>query len=292
MAISVRDAVGINVGIDSYSFHRFFGETTKWEEPSQEQWRLKDFFEFADSQNVSLVSLQTVYLKKELDNFKIDIKNWLANSNRTAVFTWGHPNGFDGGRKPEMLFDALYFLQVAHELQIPQMRIVLGNHWNFDMPVQERLENLRPLVNSLLVAAENFGIKISIENHADFQAVQIMRFIDDINSPFLGMCLDLANALRVEENPEQLLMDFDLSKIFMIQAKDVKIIQGHEHPTGWWPSQYFGSGDVGLSGCLSILKEKKFNSPVVVEISNLFTDLNEREVATQAIQYLARGLNT
>jgi sugar phosphate isomerase/epimerase len=292
MALSVREAVATNVGIDSYTFHRFFGEITKWEEPSQEQWTLNDFFDFADAQGVSFVSLQTVYLKKELDTFKKDIKNWLANNDRTVVFTWGHPNGFDGGRKPEMLFDALYFLQVSHELGLPQMRIVLGNHWNFDMPVQERLETLRPLVKSMLVAAEKFGIKISIENHADFLAVQVMEFIEEFNSPYLGMCLDLANVLRVGESPEQLLRDFDLDKVFMIQAKDVRKIEGHEHPTGWWPSQFFGSGDVGLSNCLKVLREKKFRSPVVAEISNLFTDLEVREVAAQAVGYLTRELNT
>lgn len=287
MAFSVRNTVGVSVGIDSYTFHRFFGEITKWEEPSQEQWKLHDFFEFADQQSVSFVSLQTVYLQKEIDTYKEDIKNWLATPNRTVVFTWGHPNGFDGGRKPEMLLDALYFLQVSHELGLPQMRIVLGNHWNFDMPVQERLETLRPLVKSLLVAAENFGIKISIENHADFQAVQIMKLIEEFNSPNLGMCLDLANVLRVGENPEQLLRDFNLDKVFMIQAKDVQIIEGHQHPTGWWPSQFFGSGDVGLSNCMEILKEKNFNSPVVAEISNLFTDLEVKEVAAQAIKFLS-----
>jgi sugar phosphate isomerase/epimerase len=292
MALSVREAVATNVGIDSYTFHRFFGDITKWEEPSQEQWTLKDFFDFADAQGVSFVSLQTVYLKKEIDTFKIDIKHWLSKPNRTVVFTWGHPNGFDGGRKPEMLFDALYFLQVSHELGLPQMRIVLGNHWNFDMPVQERLETLRPLVKSMLIAAENFGIKISIENHADFQAVQIMEFVKEFNSPYLGLCLDLANALRVGESPEQLLRDFDLNKVFMIQAKDVSKIKGHEHPTGWWPSQFFGSGDVGLSNCLKVLREKKFSSPVVAEISNLFTDLEVKEVAAQAVEFLARELNS
>jgi len=288
MALSVK----FTVGIDSYSFHRFFGENTRWEEPSQEEWNLKDFFDFADEQGVTFLSLQTVYLKKEIDNFKVDIKNWLAKSKGEVVFTWGHPDGFDGGLKPEALFDALYFLQVAHELELLQMRIVLGNHWNFDMPVQERLDNLRPLVQSLLIAAERFGIKLSIENHADFQSKQIMSYINEFNSPYLGMCLDLANARRVKENPEQLLKEFDLTKVFMIQAKDVRAIEGHEHPTGWWPSEFFGSGDVGLSECLNVLKEKGFTSPVVVEISNLFTGLNEREVTAQAVEYLVSRSNT
>jgi sugar phosphate isomerase/epimerase len=160
------------------------------------------------------------------------------------------------------------------------------------MPVKERLETLRPLVKSMLVAAENFGIKISIENHADFLAVQLMEFIKEFDSPYLGMCLDLANVFRVGENPEHLLREFNLDKVFMIQAKDVQIIKGHEHPTGWWPSQFFGSGDVGLSNCMKVLKEKNFSSPVVAEISNLFTDLDVKEVAAQAIEFLTRELSS
>jgi len=279
------------IGIDSFTFHRFFGENTKWEEPSREKFVLRDFLNYADSQKVSLVSLQTVYLKQELNNFKEDIASWLADQNHEVVLTWGHPNGFDGGKKPEMLFDALYFLQVAHELRLPQMRIVLGNHWNYEMPVQERLANLRPLVKSLLVAAEKFNIKLSIENHADLQATQVMSFVEEFNSSHLGLCLDLANALRVGENPKQLLRDFNLSKVFMIQAKDVRIIEGHEQPTGWWPSHFFGLGDVGLDGCIEVLRQKKYQSPIVVEISNLFTGLDVHDVAGQAISFLDERLN-
>jgi sugar phosphate isomerase/epimerase len=78
----------------------------------------------------------------------------------------------------------------------------------------------------------------------------------------------------------------------MIQAKDVRKIEGHEHPTGWWPSQFFGSGDVGLMNCMKVLKEKNFSSPVVAEISNLFTDLEVKEVAAQAIEFLKQELNS
>ena len=43
---------------------------------------------------------------------------------------------------------------------------------------------------------------------------------------------------------------------------------------------------------MKVLKEKKFSSPVVAEISNLFTDLEVKEVAAQAVAYLARELDT
>jgi hypothetical protein len=43
---------------------------------------------------------------------------------------------------------------------------------------------------------------------------------------------------------------------------------------------------------MNVLREKKFHSPVVAEISNLFTDLEVKEVAAQAVGYLARELST
>jgi hypothetical protein len=43
---------------------------------------------------------------------------------------------------------------------------------------------------------------------------------------------------------------------------------------------------------MNVLREKKFHSPVVAEISNLFTDLEVKEVAAQAVGYLTRELNT
>jgi hypothetical protein len=42
---------------------------------------------------------------------------------------------------------------------------------------------------------------------------------------------------------------------------------------------------------MEILKEKNFNSPVVAEISNLFTDLEVKEVAAQAIKFLSMHLS-
>src|SRR5258707_8343671 len=52
----------MSVGIDSYSYHRFFGETTAWEQPVATRWQTEDFLRRAASLRVDRVSLQTVYL--------------------------------------------------------------------------------------------------------------------------------------------------------------------------------------------------------------------------------------
>ena len=35
------------IGIDSFSFHRFFGEVNQWEKPVEENWSVANFIDFA-----------------------------------------------------------------------------------------------------------------------------------------------------------------------------------------------------------------------------------------------------
>ena len=280
----------MKLGIDSYSFHRFFGETTKWEEPLNEQWSLQEFLNFVEEQHLLLASLETVYLKPQTENIEEILSNWLKPPLREVVFTWGHPNGFDGGKKPEMLLDALQFLQIARSVGVNQMRIVCGNHWNFSTDPTERFELLQPLVAELLKEATQSGILLSIENHADFPVRTLMEFIESFDSPNLGLCLDLGNAIRVGDDAEAVLGELDLKKVFMIQVKDVRRIEGHEAPTGWWPTVLYGSGDVHLEKCIQVLKRRGYRNLVIVELSNLYTDLKEVEVAKQAIAFLQNEL--
>jgi sugar phosphate isomerase/epimerase len=279
----------MKIGIDSYSFHRFFGETTKWETSSKQQWTLQNFLDFVEEQGVQLASLETAYLKPD-ENTEKTIGNWLKVPGREVVFTWGHPNGFDGGKKPEALKDALDFLHLAHSLGIAQMRIVCGNHWNFSTDPSERFELLKPLITELLKEATRYGILISIENHADFPVQTLMQFIESFDNPNLGLCLDLGNALRVGDDPVTLLHDLNVERIFMIQVKDVLRIEGHEDPTGWWPTVLHGTGDINLEACLQLLKINGYRNPIVVELSNLYSDLTEVEVAKQAVVFLRNEL--
>ena len=50
------------IGIDSYAYHRWFGEVSRWEEPRRERWSVLDFLDRAHQLEVTGVSLQTVHL--------------------------------------------------------------------------------------------------------------------------------------------------------------------------------------------------------------------------------------
>ena len=76
----------------------------------------------------------------------------------------------------------------------------------------------------------------------------------------------------------------------MIQLKETLCLPGHEEPTGWWPTTYYGEGDTHADKCLDILLERKFTDPVVIELSNLNTGLDEVSVAKQAISFTRQRL--
>lgn len=277
----------MKLGLDSYSFHRFFGEITKWEKLPEEHWTLRHFLTVLDELGISLASLQTKYLP-EAAIVREEVSRWLAQGNREVVLTWGHPNGFDGGRNDKAFADVARHLLLCSEIGAQQLRIVLGNQANFQDSIAERKRLLVPQLRELTQLAREKGILLSIENHADFPLMELVALIDDVGDRGIGLCFDVGNSIRVGDPPQPLLRQLDLERIFMIQLKEVRKIPGHEAPTGWWPTVEYGTGDVGAGQCMEILLARNYRFPVVIEISNVFTGLTEMDVAKQAVR-LARS---
>lgn len=275
----------MKLGLDSYSFHRFYGETTAWETLPATTWTLRDFLDFCSAEQVPLASLQTAYLPSD-DEVSHNLFQWLSEgSEREVVFTWGHPNGYNGGRNLDAHQSVLHYLELAAQVGATQMRIVLGNQRNFVDSIAERSAILTPFLREAGLTARSLGIRLSIENHADFPVMRLVELIDSIGIPELGLCLDTGNARRVGDDQLQLLRSLDLSKVFMIQLKETLCLPGHEAPTGWWPTVYYGQGDTHADQCLAILRERNFTDPIVIELSNLNTGLDEVTVARQAIDF-------
>jgi sugar phosphate isomerase/epimerase len=167
---------------------------------------------------------------------------------------------------------------------------VLGNKHNFQDSITERHQILKPLLCEAALIASDLGIRLSIENHADFPVLRLLELIDSVANKSLGLCLDTGNARRVGDDHLELLRTLDLAQVFMIQLKETLCLPGHESPTGWWPTVHYGQGDTHADKCLTILRERNFIDPVVIELTNLNTRLEEVEVAKQAINFARREL--
>lgn len=200
----------MKLGLDSYSFHRFYGEKTAWEELPDTKWSLRDFLEFCTKEQIQLASIQTAYMPGD-DEVISEVAEWKSTDpEREVVFTWGHPNGYNGGKNLDAQSSVLHYLDLAARVGARQMRIVLGNQKNFVESISQRSAILTPLLREVALHAQHLGIRLSIENHADFPVMRLVELIDSIGIPALGLCLDTGNAKRVGDDQLELLRNLDL----------------------------------------------------------------------------------
>ena len=284
---------GVRFGIDSFSFHRFFGENSKWEVPADRKWSTKDFIDFAREHHLDLITLQTAYLDLSDEQTLAEIKRWKSEKENYLAFTWGHPNGFDGGKNLDAFKSATQWLERSAEFELEQMRIVFGNHFNFDEAPRIRMERLGAHLELLVQRARQLGVRLSVENHADFNVPVLLEMINGIDDQFLGLCLDLGNSFRVGDDVDQLMESIDTSRIFMIQAKEIDQMPDNVpgSPIGWWPTVNFGTGKIKIAKRVNRLIQRGFTGPIAIELSNLGAGLNEIGVAEQAISHLRENLS-
>ena len=89
----------MKIGIDSYCFHRFFGEVYPEQPQPPKFMTLEDFIELAKKLNVNGVSLESCFIPQREDaGYMANIKALLDESNFDRVYAWGHPDGLEGGK--------------------------------------------------------------------------------------------------------------------------------------------------------------------------------------------------
>jgi sugar phosphate isomerase/epimerase len=148
-------------------------------------------------------------------------------------------------------------------------------------------------VQLLVQRARQLGVRLSVENHADFNVPVLLEMINGIDDQYLGLCLDLGNSYRVGDDVIQLMESIDTSRIFMIQAKEIDQMPDNVQgaPIGWWPTVNFGTGKIDIAKRVNRLIQRGFDGPIAIELSNLGAGLNEIGVAEQAINYLRENLS-
>src|SRR5262249_40901907 len=147
---------------------------------------------------VAGVSLESCFLPSD-DDFLRTLGDALDSWGLERVWAWGHPNGLCSGTNRAAARDLIAHLGQARKIGAKVMRIVGGSRRTRPASFAVHRRRLGGMLRKLLPAAEDHGVVMALENHIDLTADEMTDLMTSIDSPWLGVCLDTANNLRLHE---------------------------------------------------------------------------------------------
>ena len=283
----------MQVGIDSYSYHRRYGEIRAGEQPSaSDPWSPEPgpVLRHAGSIGADVVFLETCYLPEPE---AIDATALRDEAGPLAVgFSWGHPwpsgrfHGLDGGRSYGAELELARWIETTASLGHDVLRITAGSPASRgDEPAEVLVERLIGPVRRAADRAADVGIRLALENHGDIRVQDILALFDAVNRPkVLGVCLDNVNLIRVGD---------DMAEGTRALAPHTWLVQLKDHeagdPTVWGGPvcTALGEGVADLDGLIAILADAGFAGPVCVELASLGpTDVDELAMIERSVAWL------
>jgi sugar phosphate isomerase/epimerase len=198
-----------------------------------------------------------------------------------SIFHW-HPMAAQGR---QLLAEASYnadvseaqtviqHLQVAKKLGSPILRCVGGNLFTRDEghDMSALADRAVAILREACKAAEDMGLKIAMENHADFTVRELASILARVNSPAFGFTVDCANLAFDIDDPLRLagiMAPYALTTHF----KDYRILRTSKGLA--LENCAVGDGDIGVAAIARLLVEKNPTINLNIEIHsqwNYFT---------------------
>jgi sugar phosphate isomerase/epimerase len=285
----------MRVGIDSYSYHRLYGEVRAGEiAPRGEPWPLEPspVLAHAASLGVDDIFLETCYLPAPET---IDAGMLEPAADVAVRFSWGHPwpdgalHGLDGGRSPAAEDDLARWIAAAERLAQPIMRITLGSPASRGTePADVLVERLVGPVRRAADLAASADLALAIENHGDLRAQELRDLILRVGRPNVGVTLDNVNLIRLGD--DMLAGTAVLAPLtLMVQLKDH--LPGDPTVWGGPVCTALGEGVADLPAIVGILADSGFDGAVCVELASLGGGaVDERAMIERSVAWLRRSL--
>lgn len=280
----------MKVGIDSYCFHRYFGEVYPHQTAPEKNMTMDDFLDYAKFLDVDGVSLESCFfptfdpgwlkgLKAKLDEYQFD-----------RVYAWGHPDGLEAGQNREAFEDMISQIPNARLIGAPVMRVVASSLMFRFEPHGPQIDILVEWLKEAVKVAEDNGVKLAVENHIDYTSDECLEILDRVGSPYLGLNLDTGNFLRLLDDPVEGTRKL-ASRVFATHIKDLKPVRGVDvREWYFFSSAPVGDGLVDNQKIAQLLCEAGYEGFLAVETDSLHPDYAGQEFAAveQSIRTLKR----
>lgn len=288
----------MQVGIDSYSYHRRYGESRAGEAPStHEPWPLEPspVLRHAREVGAQAVFLETCYLPVPESIAAAALAPATEHGIRVG-FSWGHPwpsgafHGLDGGRSPGAEVDLRRWIDTAQRHGHDLLRITAGSPASRgDEPADVLVARLLAPMRRAVDYAGERGVRLALENHGDLRVEDILAILERVDRPdVLGVTLDNVNLIRVGD---------DMAAGTRALAPHTMLVQLKDHlagdPTVWGGPvcTALGDGVADLDGLIAILAEAGYDGPVCVELASLGPDdVDELAMIERSVTWLRAHL--
>ncbi|MVN91805.1 sugar phosphate isomerase/epimerase family protein [Mucilaginibacter aquatilis] len=267
----------MNVGIDSYCYHRLFGEVYPGQDKPEKELSFDAFLKDIGKLDIKGISLESCFIPRFNKEYLLDVKQQLDDNDMDRVYAWGHPDGLEGGKNEAAFDEMLEHIEYASYIGANVMRVV-GSSLQFRFEDHApQLEKLSQMFTDAAKVAARYNIKLAVENHIDYNSDEILQLITNVNSPYFGVNFDTGNFLRVLDDPIQA-MEKLAPYVLATHIKDLKPVKGV--PVNEW---YFfscvptGEGLVDNARLAQILKQHNYKGFLAVEIDFLHPDYTNQE---------------
>src|SRR5437899_8902956 len=267
----------MKVAIDSYCYHRFFGEIYPQQTAPPQSMTLEDFLRRARELGVDGVSLESCLIPSLDAGYLSYVRGLLDEYNLERVFAWGHPDGLEGGAKPDAYREMIGCFESARLIGAKVMRVVGSSLIFRNQPHGPQIERLTGMFREAVKVAEDYGIRMAVENHIDFTADEMLRLLTEVNSPWLGINFDTGNFLRLLDDPIKGMAKL-APYVYATHIKDLKPQKGVAADEWYFFScTPVGEGVVDNGKLVQLLADAGYDGLLAVEIDFLHPDYGDDE---------------
>ena len=238
---------------------------------------LEDFLRRAHELDVDGVSLESCFLPSLDSAYLAQVRGLLDEYKLERVFAWGHPDGLEGGANGGAYQEMIGCFESARTIGAKVMRVVGSSLMFRNQPHGPQIERLTGMFREAVKVAEEYGIRMAVENHIDFTADEMLLLLTEVNSPWLGINFDTGNFLRLLDDPIKGMAKL-APYVYATHIKDLKPQKGVA--AGEW---YFfsctpvGEGVVDNGKLVQLLADAGYDGLLAVEIDYLHPDYGDDE---------------
>jgi len=281
----------MKVGIDSYCYHRYFGEIYPDQQDPGVRWSVHDFIRRAAELGVEGVSLESCFFDSLEPDYLAAIKAALDERGLERVLAWGHPNGLEAGRSEKAWRQMNDLIPKARFMGAKIMRIVASSLMFRNEPHRPQIDAIVKMLKESAKIAADCGVVLAIENHIDYTSTEILETLERVDSDSLKVNFDTGNTLRMMEDPVAAARRLGPYTV-ATHTKDVDACR-HVRPEEWYffSSVPVGTGLIDMPGVVRALKESGYDGVLAVESDHHKDNQDEDNLVAESVAYLRNLLS-